>query len=359
MSFRLGDKKWLSTLAIPYPVLIAGPCSAETEEQVHTAAHQLKGSPISFFRAGLWKPRTRPGMFEGVGVIGLKWLQDIKKELGYKIATEVANKEHVRLALTHDVDMLWIGARSTANPFTIQEIADALQGTDKIVLVKNPVNPDLALWIGALERLHKAGIKHLGAIHRGFSSCLKTPYRNPPEWQIAMELQHKFPELPLLCDPSHMTGKREMIYNVAETALNLNYDGLMIEVHPKPKAAWSDAAQQVTPSHFTAIIRKLKMQKNKGNNYQQQLHTLRTHIDEIDMQLIDLLKRRMLLSDNIGMLKKEKSIAALQHPRWNTILNKMIAEGKQNALSEAFITQIYKIIHQESIHRQEQIIKSP
>ena len=222
MEIAQKNRQWLDDLALDHPVVIAGPCSAETEEQVLSIAHSLKDTDVSFFRAGIWKPRTRPGMFEGVGALWLKWLQRVKEETGLKIATEVANKDHVKLALEHDIDLLWIGARSTVSPFIIQEIADELKGTDKIVLVKNPVNPDLALWIGAIERLQRAGVEKLGVIHRGFSTYEKTKYRNIPEWQLVIELQNKFPLLPIICDPSHITGKRELIFDVSQTALDLN-----------------------------------------------------------------------------------------------------------------------------------------
>ena len=261
MEITKENRKWLDDLHLNHPVVIAGPCSAETEEQVLKIAHSLKNTNVSFFRAGIWKPRTRPGMFEGVGALGLQWLQRVKEETGLKTATEVANKDHVKLALEHDIDMLWIGARSTVSPFIIQEIADELEGTDKIILVKNPVNPDLPLWIGALERLQRAGIKNLGVIHRGFSTYEKTKYRNIPEWQLVIELQNKFPNLPIICDPSHITGKRDMIFDVSQTALVLNFEGLMIETHCNPAAAWCDATQQVTLDRLVEIMNDLRTRK--------------------------------------------------------------------------------------------------
>ncbi|ATA75541.1 MULTISPECIES: bifunctional 3-deoxy-7-phosphoheptulonate synthase/chorismate mutase type II [Capnocytophaga] len=360
MNITEENRKWLDDLQLPHPLVIAGPCSAETEEQVLSIAWELKNTKVSFFRAGIWKPRTRPGMFEGVGALGLKWLQRVKQETGMKVATEVANKDHVKLALEHDIDMLWIGARSTVSPFIIQEIADELRNTDKIILVKNPVNPDLPLWIGALERLQRAGVKNLGVIHRGFSTYEKTKYRNIPEWQIAIELQNKFPDLPLLCDPSHITGNREMIFDVSQTALDLNFDGLMIETHISPDQAWSDAAQQVTPKKLTEIIKQLQVRKKTTSeeDYQNTLTELRSNIDVIDDQLLDLLKKRMTFSDSIGKLKREKNVAVLQNSRWYTILGKMIVEGQQRGLSEEFISKIYKAIHQESINRQEKIVNS-
>ena len=317
MEITKENRKWLDDLELNHPVVIAGPCSAETEEQVLKIAHSLKNTDVSFFRAGIWKPRTRPGMFEGVGALGLKWLQRVKEETGLKIATEVANKDHVKLALEHDIDMLWIGARSTVSPFIIQEIADELEGTDKIILVKNPVNPDLPLWIGALERLQRAGIKNLGVIHRGFSTYEKTKYRNIPEWQLAIELQNKFPNLPLICDPSHITGKRDLIFDVSQTALDLNFDGLMIETHCNPDAAWSDAAQQITPEQLIKIMANLRIRNTSVNekNYVSQLGDLRSRIDIIDDQLLDLLKKRMDIADEIGALKKTNNVAILQNTR--------------------------------------------
>ena len=359
MEITKGNRKWLDDLQLNHPVVIAGPCSAETEEQVLKIAHSLKNTDVSFFRAGIWKPRTRPGMFEGVGALGLQWLQRVKEETGLKTATEVANKDHVKLALEHDIDMLWIGARSTVSPFIIQEIADELEGTDKIILVKNPVNPDLPLWIGALERLQRAGIKNLGVIHRGFSTYEKTKYRNIPEWQLAIELQNKFPNLPLICDPSHITGKRDLIFDVSQTALDLNFDGLMIETHCNPDAAWSDAAQQITPEQLIKIMANLRIRNTSVNekNYVSQLGDLRSRIDIIDDQLLDLLKKRMDIADEIGALKKTNNVAILQNTRWHEILGKVILEGEQRNLSEEFVIQVFKAIHQESINRQERVVR--
>jgi len=359
MEITKANRKWLDDLHLPHPVVIAGPCSAETEEQVLKIAHALKDTDVTYYRAGIWKPRTRPGMFEGVGALGLKWLQRVKEETGLKIATEVANKDHVKLALEHDIDMLWIGARSTVSPFIIQEIADELEGTDKIILVKNPVNPDLPLWIGALERLQRAGIKNLGVIHRGFSTYEKTKYRNIPEWQLVIELQNKFPNLPLICDPSHITGKRDLIFDVSQTALDLNFDGLMIETHCNPDAAWSDAAQQITPEQLIKIMANLRIRNTSVNekNYVSQLGDLRSRIDIIDDQLLDLLKKRMDIADEIGALKKTNNVAILQNTRWHEILGKVILEGEQRNLSEEFVIQVFKAIHQESINRQERVVR--
>ena len=359
MEITKENRKWLDDLHLNHPVVIAGPCSAETEEQVLKIAHSLKNTDVSFFRAGIWKPRTRPGMFEGVGALGLQWLQRVKEETGLKTATEVANKDHVKLALDHDIDMLWIGARSTVSPFIIQEIADELEGTDKIILVKNPVNPDLPLWIGALERLQRAGIKNLGVIHRGFSTYEKTKYRNIPEWQLVIELQNKFPNLPIICDPSHITGKRDLIFDVSQTALDLNFEGLMIETHCNPDAAWSDAAQQITPEQLIKIMANLRIRNTSVNekNYVSQLGDLRSRIDIIDDQLLDLLKKRMDIADEIGALKKTNNVAILQNTRWHEILGKVILEGEQRNLSEEFVIQVFKAIHQESINRQERVVR--
>jgi chorismate mutase len=341
-------------------LVIAGPCSAETEQQVLEIAHALKDTDVNYYRAGIWKPRTRPGNFEGVGAIGLKWLQRVKEETGLKTATEVANKAHVDLALEHDIDLLWIGARSTVSPFIVQEIADALRGTDKVVLVKNPVNPDLSLWLGAVERLRSANIEKLGVIHRGFSTYEKTKYRNIPEWQLAIELQSRFPDLPLINDPSHISGQRDLIFDVSQTALDLNFDGLMIETHMNPDKAWSDAAQQVTPDRLVQIMRDLRIRKETDQEaeYRQNLSNLRAQIDVIDNQLIDILGKRMKVADAIGSLKKQKNVAVLQTNRWNSILGNMILEGQEHGLSEEFVLKMFKAIHQESINHQEAIINS-
>ena len=351
-------KNWLDNFKLNHPLVIAGPCSAETEDQVLKIAHELKNSDVSIFRAGIWKPRTRPGMFEGVGAIGLKWLQKVKEETGLLIATEVANSNHVKLALDHDVDILWIGARSTVSPFIVQEIADALDGTDKIVLVKNPVNPDLALWLGGIERLYSANIKKLGVIHRGFSTYEKTTYRNNPEWQLPIELQNRFPDLPLICDPSHIAGRRDILQDISQTALDLNFDGLMIETHTNPDKAWSDAAQQITPKVLIKMMEDLKMRKitNEELDYKNSLNTLRTQIDVIDHGLLDNLGKRMKVAIEIGNLKKKKNVAVLQTKRWNEILGKMILDGEEKGLSEEFILRIFKAIHQESINHQKRVI---
>jgi len=350
-------KTWLNEMSLTHPLVIAGPCSAESEEQVLKIAHQLKNTDATILRAGIWKPRTRPGNFEGVGGIGLKWLKRAKDETGLLTATEIANPAHVELALKNDVDLLWIGARTTVSPFIVQEIAEALKGTDKIVLVKNPVNPDLALWLGAVERLHTSNINKLGVIHRGFSTYEKTQYRNNPEWQIPIDLQNQFPDLPLILDPSHIAGRRDIIFDLCQTALDLNFDGLMIETHHDPDNAWSDAKQQITPKTLDQLTIDLKIRKEEGDalEYLNKLSNLRTQIDVVDHKLTEILGKRMKIADEIGGLKKKNNVAILQNKRWNEILGKMILEGKEFDLSEEFVLKIYKAIHQESINHQKRL----
>ncbi len=353
-------RNWVDAFGLNHPLVIAGPCSAETEEQVLKIAHQLKDSDATVFRAGIWKPRTRPGNFEGVGALGLKWLQRAKEETGLLTTTEVANPHHVELALQHDIDILWIGARTTVSPFIVQDIADALKGTDKPVLIKNPVNPDLALWLGAVERFYKADIKNLGVIHRGFSTYEKTRYRNNPEWQIAVDLQNRFPDLPLLLDPSHIAGRRDIIFDLCQTALDLNYDGLMVETHHNPDKAWSDAAQQIIPDTLIQYTEDLRIRKVNDDavEFKNKINTLRTQIDVVDHQLIEMLGKRMGIADSIGELKKEHNVAVLQNKRWNEILGKMILQGEEKNLSEEFILRVFKAIHQESINHQDNIINN-
>ena len=352
-------RNWLDDFDLDHPLVIAGPCSAETESQVLGIAHELKNSDVSIFRAGIWKPRTRPGNFEGVGSIGLKWLQKVKKETGLLVTTEVANANHVKIALDHDIDVLWIGARSTVSPFIVQEIADALKNTDKIVLLKNPVNPDLSLWYGGIERLYTANIKKLGVIHRGFSTYSKTKFRNNPEWQIPIELQNKFPDLPLICDPSHICGRRDIIKQTSQKALDLNFDGLMIETHNDPDNAWSDAAQQITPKTLINLMKDLVIRKEslEERSFINELENLRVKIDNADSQILDIIGNRMKVSEEIGKIKKNQNVAILQSARWNDILEKMISDGKEKGLSEDFILKIFKAIHQESINHQEKILK--
>ncbi|WDE11833.1 bifunctional 3-deoxy-7-phosphoheptulonate synthase/chorismate mutase type II [Thalassomonas haliotis] len=349
-------RSWLSNMGLSHPLVIAGPCSAETQEQVLTIAHQLKDTDVTVLRAGVWKPRTRPGCFDGVGEIGLKWLQKAKAETGLLTATEVANVEHVRLALEHDIDILWIGARSTVSPFIIQEIADALQGTEKIVLVKNPINPDLSLWLGAIERLYRADIKNLGVIHRGFSTLEKTQFRNIPEWKIPVELQKRFPDLPLICDPSHISGNRDYIFSVCQQALELSYDGLMVESHHDPDNAWSDAEQQVTPATLETIMQDLKVKNRvKDDGFHSSLTRLRAQIDLLDNELVNTLGQRMRLAEEIGALKKVNNSSVLKNKRWNEIIGKMTTKGEEIGLSESFILNVFNGIHQESLKLQEKV----
>lgn len=351
-------KNWLQSFTEHQPFLIAGPCSAETEEQIMETAHLLKNTPTQVMRAGVWKPRTRPGNFEGVGAEALQWLKTAKAETGLLMATEVANPQHVELALKHDIDILWIGARTTVSPFYVQEIAEALQGTEKIILIKNPVNPDLDLWLGAVERFFTQNIKNLGVIHRGFSSYKTKIYRNIPEWQIAIDLQNRFPDLPLILDPSHIAGRRDLIFDLCQTALDLNYDGMMIETHPHPDEAWSDAKQQITPQRLVEIIQNLQIRKKESgsSDYQQSLTTLREKVDALDEEIMDGLIKRMELAKDFGRIKKEYNVSILQNERWKMLIEKMLERGQANGLSEDFILKIFKAVHQESIDHQKSIL---
>lgn len=341
------------------PILIAGPCSAETEEQVLQTARELAADGmIDLFRAGIWKPRTRPGEFEGVGAPGLAWLKKVKEETGLKVTTEVGNREHVFEALKAGVDVLWIGARTTVNPFSIQEVADALKGVDIPVIVKNPVNPDLKLWMGGIERIYKAGITRLAAIHRGFSFHGETMYRNVPHWQIAIDLRRNFPDIQIICDNSHICGRRDILQEVAQKAMDLNFDGIMTEVHPTPDQAWSDAAQQITPAQYKVMIESMSFPQANTNDpiFVQHMNDLRHEIDEIDEDLINLLGRRMKIAEKIGEYKKENNIAVLQTSRWNEILGKAVKQGAKKGLSEEFVTVVLKAIHDESINHQIRIM---
>ena len=353
-------RKWLDDMSLPHPLFIAGPCSAETENQVLDIAHQLKDSDATVFRAGIWKPRTRPGNFEGVGSLALQWMKKVKEETGILTTTEVANANHVDLALKNEIDILWIGARTTVSPFIVQEIAESLRGTKKIVLIKNPVNPDLSLWMGAIERFYSSNIKNIGAIHRGFSTYEKTKYRNNPEWQIAIDLQRKLPDLPLILDPSHIAGRRDLIFDLCQTALDLNYDGLMIETHNDPDNAWSDSKQQITPKNLKELTKNLTVRRITNNDevYLDNLDSLRAQINVHDNQLINILGNRMKVAEKIGLLKKKNNVAVLQSKRWNEILGNMILEGEEKNLSEEFILKVFKAIHQESINHQENILKN-
>ena len=342
------------------PYLIAGPCSAETEEQVLATAAQMKEQGIEpdLFRAGIWKPRTRPGSFEGIGRPGLAWLKRVKEEYGWKTCTEVANTQHVFDALKAGVDVLWIGARTTVNPFSVQEIADALVGVDIPVLVKNPINPDMSLWIGSLERLKKAGITRLGVIHRGFSAFGKSIYRNTPRWEIPIELIRQYPDLFIICDASHICGNRPGLWEVAQRAMDLNYDGIMVETHCNPDAAWSDAAQQVTGEGLKKILERLVVRDETTNDpkFLDNIEDIRHQIDVVDSELLNMLGERMKLADKIGMFKKLNNISILQSGRWNEIIEKSLEKGKKLGLGEEFISKILSAIHEESIEHQERVM---
>ena len=342
------------------PLIMAGPCSAETEEQVMETAKQLKEGGIFIFRAGIWKPRTRPNMFEGVGVEGFPWLKRVQKELGMLTAVEVANAQHVYDALKHGTDIMWIGARTSANPFAVQEIADALSGVDIPVLVKNPVNPDVELWIGALERINQAGIKRLGAIHRGFSTYDKSVYRNIPQWQIPIELKRRIPELPVITDPSHICGNRELLFNISQRAMDLNFDGLIIETHITPDKAISDAKQQITPATLKELLGKLVLRHENIDNavLKQSLEELRQEIDKYDDALIDILGHRMEIAENIGQYKKDNDITILQSSRWDELLHQRIEQAGKKGLSEDFVVKVFRAIHQESIDHQTKVMKA-
>lgn len=335
------------------PLFIAGPCSAETEKQVLKTAVELKKIGINIFRAGIWKPRTRPNSFEGVGRKGLDWLKLVQKETGMLVATEVANVKHTYDALKAGIDILWVGARTTANPFAIQEIADVLKGLDIPVLIKNPINPDVDLWIGAIERFQNAGLTNIGAIHRGFSSFEKSIYRNTPQWQIPIELKRKIPDIPLICDPSHIAGNRELIQSLSQKAIDLNFDGLMIETHPNPDLAWSDAKQQITPETLFQILNSLILREELPLGVSlEAIEDLRYKIDKCDDDLINILEKRMNLVKAIGLYKKENKMTILQPGRWDQVLGKSIEKGIERNLNKDFITSIFKTIHQESINKQ-------
>jgi chorismate mutase len=340
------------------PIFIAGPCSAETEEQVLATARGLKDQGVDLFRAGIWKPRTRPGAFEGIGTQGLKWLKRVKIETGLPVTTEVANAQHVYDCLKFGIDVLWIGARTTVNPFSVQEIADALEGTDIPVLVKNPVNPDYKLWVGAIERLHKAGLRRVAAIHRGFSSYGDSKYRNVPRWQMAIDLMQEFPDMEVICDISHICGRRDILAETAQKSYDLNFDGLMVEVHTTPDQAWSDAAQQITPERFGemtgALVRRAVTTDDP--DFLARMENSRSAIDDIDEEIIHLIAQRMHLVKEIGAIKKDKNIAVLQPERFRALREALQKRGEKNELSPEFISMFLEAIHQESINQQEQII---
>lgn len=338
------------------PVVIAGPCSAETEEQVMETAKDLAKNGVRIFRAGIWKPRTKPGGFEGVGSVGLTWLQEVKKETGMLVATEVANKQHVEEALNAGVDVLWIGARTSANPFAMQEIADSLVGADVPVLVKNPVNPDLELWIGAMQRIYNAGIRQIGAIHRGFSAYGKHLYRNMPQWHIPIELRRRMPELTLICDPSHIGGKRELVAPLSQQAMDMGFDGLIVESHCDPDSAWSDNSQQVTPEVLNFILNMLVVRDTTQTT--ESLTLLRQQIDQIDNDLLEALSKRMRISREIGQYKKEHSMPVVQTGRYDDILNSRAAAAEELGMNGDFMKTVYQAIHEESVRQQIEVLNN-
>ena len=340
------------------PLIIAGPCSAESEEQMLATGNALKSHQNILFRAGIWKPRTRPNSFEGIGSIGLKWLKTVKEETGLATTTEVANAFHVEEALNQDVDVLWIGARTTVNPFAVQEIANVLKGVDVPLMIKNPLNPEVNLWVGAIERFADAGLTKLAAIHRGFFAYNNTKYRNIPQWQLAIELRRRIPGIPMICDPSHIAGKRKLIYEVSQKAIDMNYDGLMIETHVNPEKALSDNAQQVTPQQLNEILEKLVVRQAKIEDpvFKSSLDQLRIEIDDLDNELVDVLKRRMNVAEKIGIHKKENQVTILQSNRWEELLKTRIQHGVDNGLTEEFMNKVLKAIHQESINRQTKVM---
>ena len=338
------------------PLIIAGPCSAESEDQLRRSIFPILNS-IQYVRAGIWKPRTRPGHFEGAGSEGLQWLQNLREEKPFKIATEVATPEHVQMALTYDVDLLWIGARTTVNPFAVSEIAEALQGIDTPVLVKNPIHPELALWKGAIERLGKAGIHKLGAIHRGFHSYQKSKFRNIPLWQIPLDLKSDFPDLPLICDPSHIGGERPMIFDISQRALDLSYDGLMIETHFDPDQAYSDPKQQVTPQHLIEILDNIKTRNLEFSDElnQGQLDIIREQIDQADQEILEAIAKRLDLVEQIGEFKRDNNVAIFQISRWKEIFKSRQKLGKEMDLNPKFVVDVLRLLHQQSVKRQTEV----
>jgi chorismate mutase len=340
------------------PILIAGPCSAETEEQVMQTAYGLQHQGLDLFRAGIWKPRTRPGAFEGIGVQGLPWLKRVKAETGMKVTTEVATGQHVYECLKYGIDVFWIGARTTVNPFSVQEIADAMAGTDIPVIIKNPVNPDYKLWVGAIERLYKAGLRRIAAIHRGFSTHGDSKYRNVPRWQMALDLMDEFPDMEVICDISHICGRRDILAETAQKAYDLNFDGIMVEVHPTPDQAWSDAAQQITPERFAEMTASLvrRIRTSNDPDYQFKIENFRQQIDELDEEIIHLIAQRMHMVREIGYLKKDKNIAVFQPERWRILADAYRRLAEKKDLSPEFITMFLEAIHQEAILQQERIV---
>jgi chorismate mutase len=338
------------------PFIIAGPCSAESEEQLVETAQGLKGLPVSLLRAGIWKPRTRPGCFEGVGEKGLAWLKAAGEAAGIPVTTEVATPQHVEACLKAGIDVLWIGARTTVNPFSVQPIADALKGVDIPVMVKNPINPDIELWLGTMERLNQSGITKLAAIHRGFTAYKKSKFRNKPNWKIPIELRRRVPDLPMFCDPSHISGVRSLVPEVAQTALDLTFDGLMIESHINPSVALSDAKQQLTPADLGKLLETLTPTKSStdGAAVKEQILAMRTIIDEIDKAVIGLVAQRMEVAKSLGKFKKQHNISLFQPRRWKETLMSRIESGVERGLSEDFLLRVYQYIHEESIRHQEE-----
>lgn len=343
------------------PLFIAGPCSAETREQVLDTALALRQLPVHLFRAGVWKPRTKPGSFEGSGEPALAWLQEVQQSIGLPVTVEVAEPAHIELALKYNIDVLWIGARTTVNPFQVQRLADALRGVDIPVMVKNPVNPDVDLWEGAIQRFERVGIRQVAAIHRGFSSYgASAPYRNAPNWTIPIELKRRRPELMVITDPSHITGNRELVAEVAQRAMDMSFDGLMIEVHPDPVHAWSDAAQQITPASLEALMQRLviRHQECPDQDVLMDLESLRATMDSVDAEIVDLLRRRMELSERIGVVKLASNMAAYQPERWREIVAARTEQGNRLQLSPEYITALFEIIHHESIRRQLEVMQA-
>jgi len=350
-------KTWLPR--IDNPLLIAGPCSLETEKQALDTARLLaKDHRVFVYRGGVWKPRTRPGSFEGVGSIGLKWLQLVKQETGLPVGTEVANAQHTEEALKAGLDVLWIGARSTASPFVVQEIADVVKGTDAVIMVKNPVNPDVQLWIGAIERVYQAGIKNIVAIHRGFTPFRDTKYRNYPNWKTVIELRRLMPNLPIICDPSHIAGKREYLYEISQKAFDMGMEGLMIESHIDPSCALSDAAQQLTPGDLAKLLDKLVIRTENANNpeFENQLDVLRNRIDAIDAELLETLASRVAIVKQIGRYKKENNVTALQISRWSQLMENRVTLGKKLDINETFVKILFQLIHEDSVRMQTEIM---
>lgn len=340
------------------PLVLAGPCSAESEAQMMETARRLHGVRVDFLRAGIWKARTRPAAFEGMGDVALAWLVRAGREYGMRTATEVATPAHVEAALRHGVDLLWVGARTTVNPFSVQELADALRGVNVPVLVKNPTSPDLPLWTGALERINRAGVRALGVIHRGFAVASSTRFRNPPMWELAIEFRRRHPGIPLITDPSHISGQRDMVQDIAQQALDLGVDGLMIETHPNPDQAWSDAAQQVTPERLGEILHHLKVRRETSVDagFLASLEALRERIDRIDHDLLDALAARMRVVEEIADCKRENNVATLQVSRWAALLEDRVARAEALGLSPEYARALYEVIHRESVRRQGEIL---